>query len=106
MPCDYRKTAIRGTIPTAQDFRAQATGVGSTINASRTSGMARSQRVVDGCDTQCQQMLPKSYPEPTPEMFAYSSGKYGDGNGGQERMSRAIRDNAFSSPQQKTTKMY
>lgn len=104
MPCDYRKTAIRGTIPSAQDFRAQATGVGATINASRMTGMARSQRVVDGCDTKCQQMLPKSYPEPIP-MMAEMAGKYGDGNGGEHRMSRAIRNNAFSNPQQKT-KMY
>lgn len=105
MPCDYRKTAIRGTIPTAQDFRAQATGVGATILASRNSGMARSQRVVDGCDTQCQQMLPKSYPSPEP-MMAEMMGKYGDGNGGEHRTSRAMRNNAFTSPQKGTTKTF
>jgi hypothetical protein len=105
MPCDYRKTAIRGTIPTAQDFRAQATGAGATILASRNSGMARSQRVVDGCDTQCQQMLPKSYPSPTPAEFTVA-GRYGDGNGGEHRMTRSMRNNAFTSPQKGTTKTF
>lgn len=38
-----------GTIPDPRDFRAQATGIGQTLAASRRTGDMRSQKVSDSC---------------------------------------------------------
>lgn len=44
---DYTKKTQTGSIPSAVDFRAQATGMGSTIQNSLASGMCRSREVAE-----------------------------------------------------------
>ena len=59
-----RKSVVTGTVPTPEDFRASTTGIGSSYAASLATGATRAQRVANSCDTQCAQMLPRSYPRP------------------------------------------
>ena len=61
---DSRKTTKTGRIPSPQTFRAAATGIGSTFDASVMTGAIRAQRVANSCDPQCAKMLPRSYPAP------------------------------------------
>jgi len=70
MACDYRK-GERPTIPDPIDFRAQATGVGSTLRDSKASGMWRSERIVANATPEQQQCLIRSgYPRPYPDGLA------------------------------------
>lgn len=57
-----------GTIPSAQRFRAQATGIGQTRQASERTGLARSQCVID-CAPAKQRAHAIGYPAPTPEEY-------------------------------------
>lgn len=86
MVYDSRKRSAIGTMPTPQDFRAQATGIGSTILASRNTGAARAQRVANSCDPQCAKRLPDGYPTPMPELCPP------DQNGGDDRRDRRVYD--------------
>jgi len=54
------------------DFRAQATGIGQSLEASRATGLRRSQRVID-CAPKAQRAdvtRAQGYPAPTPSMGA------------------------------------
>ena len=64
MACDYTKRLQSGQIPSPRNFRAQATGVGVTVEASEHTGLMRAQRVADECSPACAKMLPRSYPAP------------------------------------------
>lgn len=61
---DSRKSTMTGRIPSPQEFRAAATGIGQTLEASERTGAIRAQRVANSCDPQCAKMLPNSYPSP------------------------------------------
>lgn len=63
---DSRKSLQTGTIPTPQDFRAAATGIGQTLGASRRTGSIRAQMVADSCSPKCSKTLPDSYPPAYP----------------------------------------
>jgi len=64
MACDYTKRLQSGQIPSPRNFRAQATGVGQTIERSEHTGMMRAQRIADECSPECAKMLPRSFPAP------------------------------------------
>lgn len=86
MAHDSLKTAKIGSLPTPKDFRAQATGTGSTTLESRYSGLNRAQRVANSCDPACAKMLPPSYPSPMAELCPP------DENGGSSRSSSRVYD--------------
>ena len=52
----------------ARDFRAQATGIGQTLSASRATGAMRAQRVIDCAPRDQQRVADRSYPKPSPVM--------------------------------------
>ena len=52
----------------ARDFRAQATGIGQTLDASRMTGSMRAQRVIDCAPRDQQRVADRSYPKPQPIM--------------------------------------
>jgi hypothetical protein len=60
----------RGMDPEA--FRAQATGIGQTAQASRATGAARAQRVVDQTDPACRAIWPgnEGFPMSTADRLA------------------------------------
>lgn len=57
------------TIPSAQRFRAQCTGIGQTRAASERTGLRRSQEVIDASPVN-QRKDAVGYPAPTPAEFA------------------------------------
>jgi hypothetical protein len=71
MACDYTKRLQSGQIPSPRTFRAQATGVGQTVERSEHTGMMRAQRVADSCSPECAKMLPRSFPTPRPGGMGY-----------------------------------
>ncbi len=73
MACDYTKRLQSGQIPSPRNFRAQATGVGQTIERSEHTGMMRAQRVADSCSPECAKMLPASFPAPNRGMMPMGS---------------------------------
>lgn len=93
MSYDSLKTNKIGSLPTPQDFRAQATGTGPTVLDSRFTGAHRAQRVANSCDPACAKMLPDSYPRPMTEACPM------DPNGGGERSSqRVYEQQAYTHP--------
>lgn len=55
-----------------ENFRAQATGIGQSLEASRRTGAARAQRVVDQTPPGCMKAVPaaEGYPARTPNDMA------------------------------------
>jgi hypothetical protein len=51
-------------------FRAQATGIGMTVAASRATGGSRAQRVVDQTDPACMSVVPEAEGYPSRSEFA------------------------------------
>lgn len=56
-------------VPTQERFRAQCTGIGQTRQASESTGMHRSQCVID-CAPKDQRKFAIGYPTPTPEEYS------------------------------------
>jgi hypothetical protein len=60
------------SIPDPVRFRAQCTGIGSTRAAAESTGMRRSQEVIDAAPAD-QRKHAVGYPAPTPDAYAWAT---------------------------------
>jgi hypothetical protein len=64
MKADQSTRVSPRTAEQRQQFRAQATGIGQTLDASRATGMRRASRIVDNAAGRNVKVEDNSYPQP------------------------------------------